>query len=201
MLSYSENQKVTQPKMNISPIAFKLTKLARIEFLIPLMLCLSFMIPAFGSPKEFKHYVNSKYSYEIDYPSALINQAKDKIALDDQEQKFVSKDKTVDLTISFFPQNSNEKMTFESKWNEAFAQRKKDGDTINSIHKNAKTFAISGKLAAFQKNRIYFKKVITDKSGFVQFLLNYPAERKEELKPIIDRMVSSFKLTSDNSNQ
>ncbi|MBZ0186998.1 MAG: hypothetical protein K8F91_12195, partial [Candidatus Obscuribacterales bacterium] len=117
--------------MNRSTIAAKLKKL---ELLAPLMI-LFFQTPAVDALTEFKHYVNSKHSYEIDYPSFLKSPAKDatdEVSESCPEQKFISEDESIELSISFSAQDTGKKITLESKWNEALGERKKNADTINS---------------------------------------------------------------------
>ncbi|BDC50413.1 hypothetical protein F183_A27290 [Bryobacterales bacterium F-183] len=150
--------------------------------LLPLIAALALT----ASAQNLEKYCNAKYAYCVSYPATLLEPQGEPDAADGQ--KFISKDKSIVLTVWGSLNALDEKLP--AAYESTVAAFEKEGAKVTYKLLRPPWFVASGTTA---KGQIFYRKTFLVDNTFKTLLLTYPASRKTELDQLVGKVVTSFR--------
>lgn len=137
-----------------------------------------------GNNLKYKHYVNVRFEFSVNYPSELLFPQGESDNGDGQ--RFISKDEKVEMTVSGI---HSLKKPLRVLYKEAISERENAVITYKILKKDF--FVISGK----SNGKIFYQKTMEKDEVFKTFAIEYDESLKETFNPITATISNSFKNT------
>ncbi|MBS9776437.1 MAG: hypothetical protein KGV57_05075 [Fusobacterium sp.] len=144
------------------------------------------MISGIEKIENYNTYCNARFGFSVDYPAKYFNRLPEP---DNGDGVIIE---TADGEVSIYVSGMFNAMsrTISEEYNDRLVEL--ENITYKFLGKN--TFTISSK----DGNQIYFTKVIYDKKKdlYATLLFIYNTKYEKFMKPIVERMVKSFRVSS-----
>lgn len=156
------------------------------------LFCFLFCWQVYATPTHFDTYANSRFNYQVEYPSFLVPQGE---AANGDGQNFTGNDANLKVYGTFSPeldlqQNANN-YNIEDEFNNQRKELVQHGYNLPYTLLKGNYFVISGER---RKQIVYLKKIYVANCGVHLYLwINYPKADKKIWDPLVTTISDSFK--------